>query len=402
MALEYRVPAEDELRGSLDAAATAFGEHVEDENFERYRQIFPRDRVLTAFDNGTPVGLTLSVPFELTVPGDFVEAAGVTFVGVSPTHRRRGILTTLMQRQLQDVHERGEPVAILWASEPVIYGRYGYGIAAPVAAIEGERAGFALRGDDGPRGAVRLISEEEAGELFQPLYERVRRARPGMISRTDEWWKLQRLRDSEEDRRGAGPKFFLVLELDGEPAGYAMYRIRSRWERGFPHGQVLVVEVIAPTWEAERELWRFLFAIDLTDKVSLFPFDPASPLFLDVVDARRLQLTMSDGMWLRLVDVEAALRKRAFDDGEPVVLDVRDALLPLNEGSYRVGDGVARTDERPDLRLSVGDLASAYLGAFTFAELNRAGRVEELRPGALEAADRLFRTPQRPWCAEVF
>jgi len=402
MALEYRVPAEDELRGSLDAAATAFGEHVDDDNFERYRQIFPLDRVLTAFDDGTPVGLTLSVPFELTVPDDFVGAAGVTFVGVSPTHRRRGILTTLMQRQLQDVHERGEPVAILWASEPAIYGRYGYGIAAPVAAIECDRAGFAFRGDDVPRGAIRLVSEEAAGELFPPLYERVRRSRPGMISRSDEWWKLQRLGDPEEGRQGAGPKFYVVLELDGEPAGYAMYRIRGRWEQGFPHGQVLVVEAIAPTWEAERELWRFLFAIDLTEKVSLFPFDPASPLFLDVVDARRLRLTMADGLWLRLVDVEAALRKRAFDEGDPVVLDVRDALLPQNEGSYRVGGGAERTDEQPELRLSVADLASAYLGAFTFAELNQAGRAEELRRGALEAADRLFRTPQRPWCAEVF
>jgi predicted acetyltransferase len=268
--------------------------------------------------------------------------------------------------------------------------------------MEAERDGFVLRDDAGPSGVVRLVSEEEARELFPAIHERVRRARPGMISRTPTWWELQRLPDPEHFRRGAGPKFYVVLELDDEPAGYAMYRVKTEWERGLPEGEVRVQEALATTPAGERELWRFLFAIDLTGKVTAFPFDPVSPLFLMVVDPRRLRLTLVDGLWLRLVEVEEALRRRTYESDEPVVLDVRDALCPWNEGTFRIGPSVERTTDAADLRLSVADLGSAYLGAFSFSELARAGRVEELQPGGLERADSLFQAPVTPWCAEVF
>jgi len=402
MELEFRRPHEDELRETLGSAVTAFGDQLRDEDFERHRGIFELDRILAVYDGGSPVGLTLSVPFELTTPGGFVPSAGVTYVGVTPTHRRRGILTELMRRQLEDVRSRGEPTAILWASEASIYGRFGYGIAAPVASMEAERDGFVLRDDRGPSGLVRLVTEEQARELFPAIHERVRRARPGMISRSQTWWELQRLPDPEHFRQGWGAKFYAVLELDDELAGYAMYRVKIDWERGLPQGEVRVLEALATTPAGERELWRFLFAIDLTGKVTAFPFDPVSPLFLMVVDPRRLRLTLADGLWLRLVDVEEALRRRTYDGDDPVVIDVLDALCPWNQGGLRVGGGVERTDDTPDLRLAVADLGSAYLGAFSFSELARAGRVEELRLGGLERADRLFRSALTPWCAEVF
>ena len=164
-----------------------------------------------------------------------------------------------------------------------------------------------------------------------------------------------------------------------------------------------MIEAVATDPVATRELWRFLFGVDLVTTVSSFLFDPGSPLFLLVADPRRLELRLSDGLWLRLVDVEAALRARSYADGEPVVLEVTDELCPWNAGRYRVGGGAAQcSDEPADLRLDVADLGSAYLGAFDFERLADALRLQELRPGAVARASLLFRTPRPPFCPEMF
>lgn len=402
MTLEFRSPTEEELRATVSAAAGAFGEALRDEDFERETRSMPRDRVVAAYDDGRPIGLTGSYPFELTIPGGALPAAGVTWVGVLPSHRRRGILREFMRRQLEDVHARGEPLAILWASEAAIYGRFGYGMAAPSASMDAARAAFAYRDDPGATGVVRMVSLEEAREPFREVYERVSPTRPGMLSRTEHWWDDHRLPDPEHARHGAGPKFYAVLELDGRPEGYAMYRIASKWERGVPEGELRVVEAIATTPEAVRELWRFLFGVDLVARVRMHIFEPASPLFLMVSDPRRLHLTLSDGLWLRLVDADAALRRRAYSASGSVVLELRDELCPWNEGRFSAGEDAGRTNGEPELRLASGDLASAYLGAFDFERLAAAGRVEELRPGALALATALFRSPVPPFCPEVF
>jgi predicted acetyltransferase len=307
-----------------------------------------------------------------------------------------------MELQLEDVRDRGEPVAILWASEAAIYGRFGYGIAAPSGSIDARRDGFALRDDPPPAGVVQLVSRDEAREAFPPIYERVRGSRPGMLSRDEHWWEAHRLADPEHWRQGASPKFYALLELDGRPEGFAMYRISSKWEQGLPQGTVRISEAIATSPEATRELWRFLFGIDLVARVRADIFDPASPLFLMVTDPRRLHLTVLDGLWLRFVDVEAALAARTYADADPVVVDVVDRLCPGNEGRFRVGGDVGRTDEPPDLRLRAADLASLYLGGFNASRLAAAGRLEELGPGAVGRADVLFGTSVAPFCPEVF
>jgi predicted acetyltransferase len=245
VALDFRSPAEDEARAVMAAATAAFGGELRDEDFEREHPSMPVDRMLAAYDDGRPVGLAGSYEFELTVPGGAVPAAGVTWVGVLPSHRRRGILRELMRLQVEDVRARGEPVAILWASEAAIYGRFGYGISAPSGRIDARRDGFALRDDPAPAGAVRIVAREEARDAFPPVYERVRAGRAGMLSRSEHWWDAHRLADPEHWRDGASPKFYALLELDGRPEGYAMYRIASKWERGFPEGLVRVSEAIA-------------------------------------------------------------------------------------------------------------------------------------------------------------
>lgn len=401
MTLEFRSPTEEDLRATLAAAETAFGEELRDDDFDRERGSIALDRFVAAYDAGRPVGVAGSYAFELAVPGALVPAAGVTWVGVLPSHRRRGVLREFMRRQLDEVRGRGEPVAILWASEASIYGRFGYGIAAPSAGLDADRDRLEFRDDPGPRGAVRLVEQGDARELFKPIYERVRQ-RPGMLARTDQWWDAHRLADPEHWRDGAGPKLYALLELDGAPEGYAIYRVAAKWEGGFPAGEVRITEAFAVSTDATRELWRFLTGIDLVTRVKQWIFDPASPLFLMVADPRRLRLRLSDGLWLRLVDVDAALRARSYADEGAVVLEVGDELCPWNDGRYRAGEGAGRTDDGPELRLAVADLASAYLGAFDFERLASAGRVEELRQGALARASRLFRTPAPPFCPEVF
>lgn len=401
MSLEYRSPTDDELAAVFRAVLTAFGEELKDDDLERARKLLELDRVLAAWEGDIPVGATGSWSFELTVPGGQAPAAGVTLVGVLPSHRRRGILRELMKRQLADVHKRGEPLAILWASESPIYGRFGYGLAAPSTAMEAERRAFALRDDPGPRGTVRLVEPDDAAELFPPIYDRLRVERPGLLSRTGDWWRLQRLADPEHWRHGAGPLTCALLEIDGEAAGYATYRIAPKWEHGTPRGAVRVREAFGTSPEAAAEIWRFLFGIDLVERVEWGRVDTA--LFLMVVDPRGLHFTLSDGLWLRLVDLEAALRARTFADGPEVVLEVADTFLPDNAGNWSITrEHAGRTEAGADVELDVADLAAAYLGAFSFECLAASGRATELRSGGLARATALFRTALPPFCPEGF
>src|SRR5712691_9397929 len=259
-------------------------------------------------------------------------------------------------------------------------------MAAPIVSLDGERARFAFRDDPGPSGAARLVDREEASRLFPPLHDARRRMTAGMFARDETWWAEAHLADPERWRRGAGPKFFALVEIEGEPAAYAIYRIKQEWDQGIPRGEVHVIDACATTTAATRELWRFLFGIDLVARVQQWMFDPNSQLSLMVTDPRSLQLKLGDGLWLRLVDVEAALRARSYADGEPVVIEVRDEHCPWNAGRYRVGADLKRTGDEPDLELDVADLASPYLGAFDFHQLARADRVRELRAGALARA----------------
>ena len=401
MAIEYRNPAEDELRATFNAANVAFANELRDDDFELQKRELPTDRVFGAYDGGTAVGLAASIAFEMTIPGGVAPCAGITYVGVLPSHRRRGVLTELMRAQLDDLHQRGEPLAALWASEPVIYGRFGYGIASPSASMEAEKAGFAFRDDPGPSGRARLLKKEEARDLFPPIFERARPQRHGMLSRSEARWDA-RVNDPEHWRDGASPKYYVLIELDGRGEAFAMYRIKEKWERGMPQSELVLVDAVATSTEATRELWRFIFNVDLVAKVSFWNYDPGTPLFLMVQDARRLQLKLADGIWLRLVEVGEALRRRSYAGDGSVTLEIRDEFCAWNEGKYRAGGDAGPTEEPAELRLSAADLASAYLGAFSFERLAASGRVEELAEGAVARATALFGTPLPPWCPEPF
>ena len=402
MTIEIRSPAQDEWRAAMTAASSVFGEDLKDDDYERYSSALVRERFYTAYDGDVPVGTAADFPFRLTVPGGELAAGGVTWVAVLPTHRRQGVLTQLMRRELDDLHERQEPLAVLWASEAAIYGRFGYGVAAPHFEMEADGSRFSLRDDPGSTAKVRAPALEDAVDPCMRVYERLRKTTPGFTARSREWWQAFRLADPEQWRRGASAKQVALVEVDGEAEAYAIYRVKHDWNAGFPKGQVRVVEALAATPSAERDLWRFLFGIDLTVRVES-RVDPASPLPLMVVDARSLNMRLNEGLWLRIVEVGGALAGRSYATEESVVLEVRDEFCPWNAGRWRVGGGGAeRTQDDADLELDVADLASVYLGAFSFTRLATAERVRELKAGAVVRADELFRTPRPPYCPEEF
>jgi predicted acetyltransferase len=380
-----------------------FGAEVSEEEAEKFSRLLG-DRVLAAWDGDQVVGGAGAFPFELSVPGGRrVRAGGVTVVGVLPTHRRRGILTQLMSRQFDDLHERGEPVAYLWASEATIYGRFGYGMAALQGGFElaRERTAFARPAE--PYGTIRLVPHEEALERFPPIYDAVCEQRAGMFGRSRDWWEIRTLADSEARRAGAGPLNRVLLEVDGRAEGYALYRIKQSFEAFTTTGSTLVIEALATTPRATQALWRWLLDMDWTAKIAgeRLPID--HPLFHLLAEPRRLRFRLADSLWVRLVDVGAALSGRGYLGQGEAVFDVTDEFCPWNEGRWRVTpEGAERTEAAAGLRLDAAALGSAYLGGFTFRELADALRVEELEEGAIARADELFRAERAPWCVEIF
>jgi predicted acetyltransferase len=396
--VEIRQAKADELRSGIAPVSHYFGSEPAEENVRRFERVLRPERMHLAEEDGQIVGGASAFEFQFTVPGAIVPAAGVTIVGVLPTHRRQGILTQLMRAQLDDIHEREEPVACLWASEETIYGRFGYGMAALCGEIELQRVYGKFRKPPEHGGSFRLLSYEEALEAIPPVYARVAAETPGMFARPREWWEARALHDSEARRDGAGEMVRVVLERDGEGIAYAIYRLKMDFEAGSSTGEVRVLEAMGLDGEATAGIWRFLLDTDWMESVTaeLLPVD--HPLFLLLEHPRRMRFRLGDSLWLRLVDVGAALAARSLDGD--VVIEVGDAFCSWNDGRYSL-DG-AKTMESPDLRLDVSDLASVYLGAFTFAQLGRASRVEELTDGAIARADAAFRTDRAPWCPEIF
>jgi predicted acetyltransferase len=309
----------------------------------------------------------------------------------------------MMRAQLDDVHERGEPLAALWASEETIYGRYGYGLASLIFQLEIQRVHGAFRAGTELVGSVRFVEPDEAAKLLPPVYDAVQRATPGMYERSASWWRHRLLADPPAFRFGGGPKHIAVLETDGKPDAYAIYRLHVVFGTLGPETKLKTIEVLGATPAATASIWRYLLDVDWTLAVSagLQPVD--TPLFLLLERPNLAAPTMLDGLWLRLVDVGAALSGRAYSGDGAVVFDVRDEFCPWNEGRWKLEGGeAARTDAPADLALDVADLASAYLGGFMFRDLHRAGRVDELRDGAVARADDVFRTGVVPWCPEIF
>jgi predicted acetyltransferase len=413
--LELRPVDAGEVVAFVRAVDAAFGNVPTDEDLAYFTALTVPDQTLAVFDGGRIVATAGWNAFELTLPAaagsayPVISVPGVTAVGVHPTHRRQGLLNRMMTRQLDDLRRRGELLAILTASESVIYGRYGYGLAQSFqeVAVASRRAAFRRPVVTG--GHMRLADPDEAGKILPDLHDRARRLRPGEISRPPQWWEWQ-FRDPEKDRDGGGARFYAVHESDrGEPDGYTSYRYHHSWPDGLPSSRVAVRDVTALTPDVYAALWRFLLDLDLVGEVTCHSRPLDETLRWLLAEPRQLRTTgIGDHIWARIIDVPGALAARGYGTEEQLVLDVQWPD-PDSAGRFALTTGPdaghcrkARRSDKTDLVLGLADLGAVYLGAVGLSVLARAGRVVEERPGALARADAAFASPVAPFCGTGF
>ncbi|MEV5263818.1 GNAT family N-acetyltransferase [Streptomyces werraensis] len=383
-----------------------------EELLEARRAQFVPGRTVGAFDDGRCVATFRSFAQELTVAGGAaVPADAVTNVTVSPTHRRRGLLTRMMAQDLAAAKERGDVVATLIAAEYPIYGRYGFGPATWTTewTIDVPRAGLDPRWagpEDG--GRIDLVDAEDVRKLGPELHERLRRSQPGAVSRDELWWQLAtgavRFHATFHE-----PFHVVHRSAAGEVQGMAAYTTDDTWgDAKQPLNTAKVKWLIGVTPAAERALWRYLCSIDWVVRVKSGYRAPDDLLPHVLPDPRAAAVTtQADWLWVRILDVVRALEARTYEAAGALVLEVADAG-GLAGGRYRLeasADGAgtcAPTTDSPDLSLDVADLATLWLGDESAVRLAALGRVREERAGAARQADALLRTSRRPWCPDIF
>ncbi|OIJ64822.1 GNAT family N-acetyltransferase [Streptomyces mangrovisoli] len=409
--LDIRPITESELADWHRAMRVGFLDDpaVTEEVLEPRRALFVPGRLLGAFDGSRCVATFRSFDQEVTaVGGAPVQADAISNVTVSPTHRRRGLLTRMMGMDLAAAKERGDVVATLIAAEYPIYGRYGFGAGTHSAlwTVRVPRTGLDLRWS-APEGGGRidLVDGEDVRKLGPELHDRVRRQQPGMVSRTELNWHsltgLVRFSPSWTE-----PYYAAYRSADGEVQGLVSYKAKSEWRSNQPHDTAEVDWLLASTPAAERALWHFLCSIDWITEVKSGRRAPDDLLPHLFPDARAAELTsLTDWLWIRILDVVAALEARTYDTEGALVLEVTDDLVG---GRYRLEAGpegatcTRTTTHDADLTVEAGALSSLWLGDESAVRLAALGRIREERAGAARSADALLRTSRRPWCPDLF
>ncbi|MBO3750994.1 GNAT family N-acetyltransferase [Streptosporangiaceae bacterium NEAU-GS5] len=399
--------SEDEWDAFCVVLSEAFNQEWSPVQADRFKQHVEFDRTLAVYDGDQIIGGTGVFSFSMTVPGGPIPVGGVTAVAVLPSHRRRGVLRTMMTRQLGDIRERGEAVAALYASEAGIYGRFGYGRAGDNLFFRIPKHGSAFRPDApaDPTLRIRVARPAEARLDFVKVFDSLRTTRPGYYDRTTSRWD-SRLADEEADRGGDGPLRSLVAYDDNGPRGYALFRVRSRFtDHDIPDGEVQLYELFATDPAAYAGLWRGVLDRDLCSGLYAWNRAVDDPLIHLLAEPRYLNAGWLDELWIRVVDVERALTQRAYSAPAEVVIEVEDQICPWNEGRYRLvtAKGTCeRTEDSPDLTLPVQVLGAAYLGGRSLMAYRDAGIVREHREGALRELSAAMEWDPKPWCGLVF
>ncbi len=362
------------------------------------------DRMLVVRDGSDVVATAGSFALSMTLPGGPAPVAGVTWVGVQADRRRQGLLGAMMRRLLTDLHEAGEPIAALFASEGAIYHRYGFGPAAWSARLRVPRGAALVQ--PAAAGPVRQLLAPTGADLA-PVYDAVHPTRTGTYARDDAWW-AHRLVDPQDSRDGAGALRTLLVDGPAGPEAYALFAVKPVWEHDAAAGTVLVREAVATTPHAYSQLWRALLDVDLTTAVELRTGSVDEPLLQLLAEPRSARATLRDSLWTRLVDVGSALTQRSYAADVDVVLEVTDATCPWNAGRWRLsaaaaGAACTRTQDAGDLSLDVRDLGAVLLGGTSLASRAAAGTVTARSDAALARATTAFGWPGRaPWCPHVF
>ncbi|TCC27513.1 GNAT family N-acetyltransferase [Kribbella speibonae] len=399
---EVRVARADEH----DVASAVFGEAMmfDATPSELGRQLFEPERALMATDDGQVIGTTRALTRDLSVPGGVVDAAHVTGVGVRATYRRRGVMSALIGRQLREVPEA---IAVLWASEPAIYGRFGYGAAAWGTNYEIDLRRVGPTNDRIRPGALGVLTVDEALKELPTVLRRAQEQRPGVSGRSELRWQGH-LEDKPDDRNGRTARQILVHRDEaGTITGYALWRGKMNWVPTGPANEVLVEELVAPDPTAYRVLWQHLLTMDLSAKLGYGYAAVDEPLQQLVSTPTALERRVGESLWVRVTDVPRALQQRQYAVPVDVVLDVTDDLIEANTGRFRLtADGssvtCARTDDPADLSLPIGTLGATYLGGRPLTEFAPTGRVTEHTPGTLTRTTAAFTWPIAPVSLEIF
>ncbi|MEU1806660.1 GNAT family N-acetyltransferase [Streptomyces sp. NPDC019937] len=386
---------------------------VSKEELEVRRASIDLDRTQGAFEGDRCVATFRSFAQRLTaVGGADVPADAITNVTVSPTHRRRGLLSRMMEHDLRAAKERGDAVASLLAAEYPIYGRYGFGPATWVTEwmVDVARAGLDPR-YAGPTdgGRVDYADADEIRELGPALHERLRARQHGVVDRTERWWRLNtgQLR-FPGDGWTAEPFHALYRSPEGSVDGLLSFTVDDRWEGNKrPHNTATVLSLFGVSPAAERALWHFLCSIDWVLHIAAGRRAPDDLLPLLLADPRAARpTTYADFLWLRPLDVPVLLETRTYPASGSLVLDLRDPA-GLAGGRFLLdaspdGATCGPTTRPADLAMDIGALGTVWLGDESMVRLTALGRAEEERPGAAALADTLLRTPRRPWCPDMF
>lgn len=397
-----------ELDAFADNDLRAFSSDLSREALaRRFEADHEPDRFVVADDDGEIVGNAGALSMALTVaPGVSVPAAGVTWVGVSPTHRRRGVMRGLLDAVHADARRRGEPVAVLWASESSIYHHLGYGPATVVQPRELHPRLLRWRDADSS-GAGSLRAVDAAG--LAPVAEAVRRRQSlqrvgALVEPPGRWsaggWAV-RWRNGPET-----PGTFAVVHRDGgsEPDGYVLYRVVESWDGGFPSHHLDVMEMATTTATAHHELWRFLCSVDLIGRITVDGLAPDDPLPWLLHNPREVRTTgLNDAIWVRLLDVEAFFGARLAGVDPEVVVEVDGATGPADEpavtGRWKLGaGGASRTDAAADVELGLAELGALSLGGHDPRVLAAAGRVTEMADGGAARLAAVLAAPHDPHC----
>jgi predicted acetyltransferase len=364
------------------------------------------ERGMVAEDGDRIVGTLGSFDLDMTVPGGSVPCAGTTWVSVAPSHRRRGVLRRLMEAHLSEAVEHGDVIAALWASDSAIYGRFGYGRAVESVSIDVNRPMVHFRPNGPASERVEMITKAQAGEILPPLYERIRRDIPGTFARSEPWWNYRHLRDTPERRNGRSALRIAVSSTpDGRVTGYVMFRVESKFDGGHSDDTVHVVELLGSTPGSWSALWTLVFGLDLATRAkgAFRPLD--DPLFELLTGVRRVERTLTDTVWVRVLDVERALTSRTYGQPGGITLAIGDAMGIAN-GTYRLEwDGhrieCGGASGPADLEIDVSDLGAAFLGRPAFSAAAMAGTIVGSHEAAA-LADRMFGHQRAPYCPEVF
>lgn len=405
MGVEIRAVSAEELDTFQQAMGIPFGFDPSAELRDRFQHLFELERLRSAFDDGQMVATFGALSLRLTVPGGFLPTAGTTVVTVMPTHRRQGLLRTLMREHLAEVHQNREPLAALWASETSIYGRFGYGPATERVVMKLDKQFARMQQPVDIRNGMRLIDGDEALAVFPGIYQQAIVSRPGTFARHHVWWEHRVLYDPEEMRQGATSHRRVLHTRDADPCGYLIYRTVGEPGRG--PNRVQVVELIGVDPEAEKALWQYVFGIDLISSIEYDNQPVDDPLRWWLEQPRRMSRSTEDALWVRVIDVVSALEGRRFSQAGGVTFRMHDTLCPWNDGVYRLEadqQGTARcrtVDTEPEIDLSPYALGAVYLGGTRLQDLARSGVVTGTAD-ALKRADALFTNHPLPWCQEVF